>query len=49
MQTHHRAAQPPASRSREIPKLCRYPAVAALINTDTSAANDMHSRAALRR
>jgi RNA polymerase sigma factor (sigma-70 family) len=37
------------TRRRCLDKLRRYPAVAALINIDTSAANDMHSRAALRR
>ncbi len=37
------------TRRRCLDKLRRYPAVAALINTGTSAANDMHSPAALRR
>ena len=37
------------TRRRCLNKLRRYPAVAALIDTGTSAANDMHSRAALRR
>lgn len=37
------------TRRRCLDKLRRYPAVAALINTDTSAANDMHSPAASRR
>jgi RNA polymerase sigma factor (sigma-70 family) len=36
------------TRRRCLDKLRRYPAVAALISTDISAANDMHSRAALR-
>ncbi len=37
------------TRRRCLDKLRRYQAVAALINTDTSAANDMHRPAALRR
>jgi RNA polymerase sigma factor (sigma-70 family) len=37
------------TRRRCLDKLRRYPAVAALVNTDTSAANNIHSRAALRR
>jgi RNA polymerase sigma factor (sigma-70 family) len=37
------------TRRRCLDKLRRYPAVAALVNTDPSAANNIHSRAALRR
>ncbi len=37
------------ARRRCLDKLRRYPAVAALINTDPNAASDMHSPAALRR
>ncbi len=37
------------TRRRCLDKLRRYPALAALINTGTSAANDIHNRAALRR